>query len=51
MFKTIWYTTLNKLNIFSTFAAAGIHPFQPERILNKLKLKTFSPSTNDDEIR
>ena len=51
MFKTTWYTALNKSNIFSAFAAAGIHPFQLERVLNKFKLKIPSPFTSDDEIR
>ena len=51
MFKTVWYTALNKLNIFSAFAAAGIHFFQLERVLNKFKFKTPLPSTSDDEIR
>ena len=36
-------------NIFSAFAATGIHPLKPEKVLTQLKKKTPSPPTSDSE--
>ena len=51
MFRTAWITALTFENIRSAFAATGIYPIQPEKILNQLKRKTPSPISSDSESK
>ena len=49
MFKTAWEKALTKANILSAFAAAGIHPWQPSKVLDQIKYTTPSPPSSDIE--
>ena len=51
MFKIAWYKALFKTNIFSAFAAAGIHSLKPSIVLNQLNIKTPTPSSSDSEAQ
>ncbi|EED21380.1 pogo transposable element, putative [Talaromyces stipitatus ATCC 10500] len=49
LFYAAWKSTLTLQNIRSAFAAPGIHPFNPPKVLNILKKKTPSPISSDIE--
>lgn len=48
-FKAAWDKALTKANILSAFAAAGICPYDPSKVLNQIKLKTPTPPSSDGE--
>lgn len=50
MFRTAWKTALTSGNIHSAFAATGIWPLQPDKVLNQLR-RTPSPIPSDSESR
>ena len=43
LFKSTWESALTVSNIQSAFAATGIHPFDPQRVLQHIRTKTPSP--------
>ncbi|EED11969.1 conserved hypothetical protein [Talaromyces stipitatus ATCC 10500] len=49
LFYAVWKLTLTLQNIRSAFAALGIHPFNPPKVLNILKKKIPSPISSDIE--
>ena len=49
VFKHAWQKALIPANIFSAFKVAGIHPFKPAIVFDKIKFKTPSPSPVDKE--
>jgi len=49
LFRTAWQSALTLQNIRSSFASAGIYPFNPSVILNKVQRSTPSPPPSDDE--
>lgn len=51
IFREAWKKSLTPENICSSFAATGIYPFQPEKVLYQLKEKTPSPISSDDEAK
>lgn len=51
LFRRAWEKALTKSNIFSAFAAAGIHPYNPSMVLDKLKTKTPTPPSSDGESK
>lgn len=46
-----WEKALTKTNIFSAFAAGGIHPLNPSVVLDQIRLKTPSPISSDEETK
>ena len=51
MFKVAWFKAVSKANIFSAFAAGGIHPLNPTIVLDQLHMKTPTPPSSDGEAR
>ena len=51
LFQKAWKSALIASNIFSGFAATGIWPFNPTRILSKLQTKTPTPPSSDEELK
>lgn len=51
LFHTAWTRALTLKNIKSGFAATGIHPLNPPKVLDSLQKKTPSPISSDDESR
>ena len=49
LFRPAWKTALTAANILSAFAATGIYPLKPEKVLTQLKKKTPSPPVSDSE--
>ena len=49
MFREAWQNAITKKNIESAFAAGGIWPLDPDRVLQTLKKRTPPTSSNDDE--
>ena len=43
VFKVAWFRVLTKANIFSAFEAAGINPYNPSVVLDKIQDKPFTP--------
>ena len=51
LFQKAWKSALTTSNILSGFAATGIWPFNPTRILSKLQAKTPTPPSSDEELK
>lgn len=46
VFRNAWKTAVTEVNIKNAFEATGIHPFNPNRVLDKLKNK---PESDDND--
>ena len=51
LFRNAWTSALTLPNIRAGFSATGIHPFQPSKVLQQLKIKTPSPLISDSELK
>ena len=50
-FKAAWEKALSTSNIYSAFAAAGISPLDPLKILTQIEITTPSPFSSDDDLQ
>lgn len=51
LFHPAWKTALTKTNILSAFAATGVYPLNPQKVLSQFHQKTPSPLTSDNEAK
>lgn len=49
IFKIAWQKASSKANILSAFRAAGIHPLNPDIILNQLQIRPSTPPPDDSD--
>ena len=50
-FKAAWEKALSTSNIYSAFAAAGISPLNPSKVLAQIEITTPSLSSSDDDLQ
>ena len=51
LFRNAWITALTLPNIRAGFSATGIHPFQPNKVLQQLKIKIPSSFISDSDFK